>query len=258
MFEKTKESGGKSYNIQIHIEVNKLLIKIESESKHYMNKYDLEQLKVFEYFNGSKNLEDAFEDLKDLLDNNYSLTETENNIELLFPRRRGDIKLLLNEIGNNLNIKYQLLSQKMKNIIDNNELVLGIDLGTTSSCASVMLDNEIIVIRDSLGSKQTPSYINFINKNKIYVGTLAKLLPSDEKNVIYHIKRLIGKSYKEEEIEELKNNFPYSFKKDLETDLLKIELVFNKQAEEKENSDKINAENGIINAKEENKIINLN
>ena len=48
MFEKTKESGGKSYNIQIHIEVNKLLIKIESESKHYMNKYDLEQLKVFE------------------------------------------------------------------------------------------------------------------------------------------------------------------------------------------------------------------
>ena len=258
MFEKTKESGGKSYNIQIHIEVNKLFIEIESESKHYMNKYDLEQLKVFEYFNGSKNLEDAFEDLKDLLDNNYSLTETENNIELLFPRRRGDVKLLLNKIGNNLNIKYQLLSEKMKNIIDNNELVLGIDLGTTSSCASVMLDNEIIVIRDSLGSKQTPSYINFINKNKIYVGTLAKLLPSDEKNVIYHIKRLIGKSYKEEEIEELKNNFPYSFKKDSETDLLKIELVFKKQAEEKENSDKINAENEIINTKEENETININ
>ena len=41
----------------------------------------------------------------------------------------------------------------MKKIIDNNELILGIDFGTTYSCASVMLDDKKIIIKNSLGER---------------------------------------------------------------------------------------------------------
>ena len=254
-FEQVKESDNKIYKIKIYIEGNKILIEIESESKQYINSYEFEQLKVFPYFNNAGNLQNAFQDLEDLFETKYSLTQTMHNIELIFPRKRGDIKFLLKEIEENMNIKYERLSQTMKNIIDNNQLILGIDLGTTSCCASVMIDNDIIMIRNSLGSKQTPSFIYFIDKNKIYVGALAKLLPSNEKNIIYHVKKFIGKSYKEEEIEELKKDYPYNFKKDSETDLLKIEFLLNKEIAKEE--DEAKKENEIINMVGEKEIINI-
>ena len=147
-FEEVKESDNKIYKIKIYIEGNKILIEIESESKQYINSYEFEQLKVFPYFNNAGNLQNAFQDLEDLFETKYSLTQTMHNIELIFPRKRGDVRFLLKEIEENMNIKYERLSQTMKNIIDNNQLILGIDLGTTSCCASVMIDNDIIMISE--------------------------------------------------------------------------------------------------------------
>jgi len=159
---------------------------------------------------------------------------------------------------------YDHLPDKMKAIIDNDQLILGIDLGTTSSCASVMIDNDIIMIRNSLGSTTTPSFISFINRNEICVGEMAKLLPSDERNIVYQIKRLMGKSFKEEEVDEYMKNFQFNFKKDKNTDLLKIELTAKNKIDKKEKIDEININNEIkeekeininIGIKEENEII---
>ena len=83
-----------------------------------------------------------------------------------------------------IDISYYNLSDKMKKIIDENQLVLGIDLGTTYSCAAVMIENNVIMIRNSLGQTTTPSFIYFLSENEVYVGELAKLLPSGEKNII--------------------------------------------------------------------------
>ena len=60
---------------------------------------------------------------------------------------------------------YDSLSDNMKAIIDSNELILGIDLGTTYSCASVILDDNIIVIENSLGKRTIPSYVLFLKNN---------------------------------------------------------------------------------------------
>ena len=124
----------------------------------------------------------------------------------------------------------------MKKIIDDNELILGIDLGTTYSCASVMIDKNIIMIRNSLGSTTTPSFIAFLNKKEVYVGELAKLLPSNAKNIVYNAKRLIGKSIEQKEIKELMRSLPFKLKKDEETNALKIELDFHED-ENNENID---------------------
>ena len=69
----------------------------------------------------------------------------------------------------------------MKKIIDNNELIIGIDLGTTYSCASVFIDNNLIVIPNSLGARTTASYVSFLFENMIYAGDLVKFVPSKEK-----------------------------------------------------------------------------
>ena len=115
----------------------------------------------------------------------------------------------------------------MKSIINNNELIIGIDLGTTYSCASVMLDNNIIVIQNSLGLRTTPSYVLFLENNKICVGELAKLQPSYEKNIIYNTKRLIGKSLNDKEIKSIQKNLLFKLEKDNEFNLMKIKVKDN-------------------------------
>ena len=123
-----------------------------------------------------------------------------------------------------IKINYDSLTKKMKDIISKNELILGIDFGTTYSCASIVLDGKIIVIQNSLGKRTTPSYVVFLENNKICVGELAKLQPSYEENIIYNIKRLIGKNLNDEGIESMKKKLVFKIKEDKAFDLLKIQM----------------------------------
>ena len=143
---------------------------------------------------------------------------------------------LLNEKKNEIDINYEVLSDEMKNIIDKNELIIGIDLGTTYSCASVFIDNNFIIIPNSLGARITSSYVSFLSENKIYVGDLAKFFPSKENNIIYNIKRLIGRSYNDKEIKNIlrKKLLPFEIIEDKEFDTLKIKVKFKKEKEYKE------------------------
>lgn len=75
--------------------------------------------------------------------------------------------------------------------------VIGIDLGTTYSCSSYYKNNKINIIPNDLGKRVTPSYIMFEEDN-IIVGEMAKNAAKsgkDHKNIVYDIKRLMGKSY---------------------------------------------------------------
>jgi len=108
-----------------------------------------------------------------------------------------------------IKINYDSLTKKMKDIISKNELILGIDFGTTYSCASIVLDDKIIVIQNSLGKRTTPSYVVFLENDKICAGDLAKLQPSYEENIIYNIKRLIGKNLNDEGIESMKKKISF-------------------------------------------------
>jgi len=131
-----------TYSIKAYITNNKIEMKIESGSNKYLGRYDLEFLKTFTYFQKSKDLDGAIASFKNLFDlTDYSIIKDGNNIQLFFPIRIGDIRLFLKNIEEMRNISYENLSDKMKDIIDKDELVLGIDLGTTSSCASVMIDD---------------------------------------------------------------------------------------------------------------------
>ena len=87
-------------------------------------------------------------------------------------------------------------------------LALGIDLGTTFSCVAVFRNNKVEIIPNEIGEYTTPSLVSF-TENGILVGeqTLNQLI-TNPKNTIYSVKRLMGKIYKDKEIQkDIKSNF---------------------------------------------------
>ena len=233
MFElKNKQIKNKIYNIKSFVEEDKIVIEIETGLSKYSNKYDFEYLQKFRFFRMSDDLEEAFEDLKSLFSEEYSIEEKGNNLELIFHFRRSTINFMLNLIDDSMDISYDNLSPQMKKIIDNNELILGIDLGTTYSCASVMIDKNIIMIRNSFGSTIIPSCLTFVNNNEVCIGEFSKLMTSSGKNNIYDLKKLIGKNIDKNQIKEISSELPFNLIKDNKTNLLKIVLNFQEKHNE--------------------------
>jgi molecular chaperone DnaK len=91
------------------------------------------------------------------------------------------------------------------------EKVIGIDLGTTNSCVSVMETSGPVVIVNSEGKRTTPSIVAY-KEGEIKVGDPAKRQAvANPKNTIFSAKRFIGSNYKEVEGEAKK--MPYTVKK---------------------------------------------
>ncbi len=76
--------------------------------------------------------------------------------------------------------------------------IIGIDLGTTNSCVSVMEGNEPVVIANSEGKRTTPSVVAFVEGGERKVGDPAKRQAiTNPTNTIFSIKRFMGNSYDE-------------------------------------------------------------
>nr|MBP7464547.1 molecular chaperone DnaK [Bacteroidales bacterium] len=74
--------------------------------------------------------------------------------------------------------------------------IIGIDLGTTNSCVSVMEGNEPVVIANSEGKRTTPSIVAFVENGERKVGDPAKRQAiTNSKKTIYSIKRYMGERF---------------------------------------------------------------
>ena len=74
--------------------------------------------------------------------------------------------------------------------------IIGIDLGTTNSCVSVMEGNEPVVITNSEGNRTTPSVVGFLENGDRKVGDPAKRQAiTNPHNTVYSIKRFMGETY---------------------------------------------------------------
>jgi molecular chaperone DnaK len=88
------------------------------------------------------------------------------------------------------------------------QYILGIDLGTTNSCMSVMEGGEPVVIPNAEGARTTPSIVAFTKSGERVVGQAAKRQAvTNPKNTIFSAKRLIGRKYTE--VTEEAKNLPY-------------------------------------------------
>jgi molecular chaperone DnaK (HSP70) len=107
---------------------------------------------------------------------------------------------------------------------DNNNvpIILGIDYGTTNSCISIWRNNNCEIIPDEFGNKTIPSYVAYTNVGK-YVGQDAKNQQDiNPKNVFYEIKRLMGRAFNENAVQDCKELLSYDIFKN-ERDCVNIQ-----------------------------------
>ena len=80
--------------------------------------------------------------------------------------------------------------------------IIGIDLGTTNSCVSVMENGKPKVIENSEGARTTPSIVAYAEDGEILCGAPAKRQAvTNAKNTLYAVKRLIGRRFEEKEVQ---------------------------------------------------------
>ena len=92
---------------------------------------------------------------------------------------------------------------------------IGIDLGTTYSCAGVYRNNKVEIIPNKIAVRITPSVVCFRESHEILIGELAKKqITKNYKNTIYDIKRLIGRNFNDKHIQEDMKLWPFKVEKD--------------------------------------------
>ncbi len=89
--------------------------------------------------------------------------------------------------------------------------IIGIDLGTTNSCVSVMEGGKPKVIENSEGARTTPSVVAYADDGEILCGAPAKRQAvTNARNTLYAVKRLIGRRFEEKEVQKDIDLMPFT------------------------------------------------
>jgi len=92
--------------------------------------------------------------------------------------------------------------------------IIGIDLGTTNSCVSIMEGGKPKVIENSEGARTTPSVVAYSDDGEILVGAPAKRQAvTNAKNTLFAVKRLIGRRFEEKEVQKDIDLMPFEIVK---------------------------------------------
>ncbi|MFA1027366.1 MULTISPECIES: molecular chaperone DnaK [Pseudomonas syringae group] len=92
--------------------------------------------------------------------------------------------------------------------------IIGIDLGTTNSCVSILENGNVKVIENAEGTRTTPSIIAYANDGEILVGQSAKRQAvTNPHNTLYAVKRLIGRKFEEDVVQKDIQMVPYKIVK---------------------------------------------
>jgi molecular chaperone DnaK len=88
--------------------------------------------------------------------------------------------------------------------------VIGIDLGTTNSCVSIMSAGEPVVIANAEGARTTPSVVAITEKGERLVGQIAKRQAiTNPENTIFSVKRLMGRKFHSQLVTDAAKRLPY-------------------------------------------------
>tara|TARA_B100000768_G_scaffold129950_1_gene120553 strand:+ start:5011 stop:6936 length:1926 start_codon:yes stop_codon:yes gene_type:complete len=92
--------------------------------------------------------------------------------------------------------------------------IIGIDLGTTNSCVSVLEGDKPKVIENAEGARTTPSVVAFADDGEILVGQSAKRQAvTNPENTVYAVKRLIGRRFEDDVVQKDIKMVPYKIVK---------------------------------------------
>jgi molecular chaperone DnaK len=102
--------------------------------------------------------------------------------------------------------------------------ILGIDLGTTNSCVSIVEATAPRVLANREGSRTTPSIVAFAEEGDRLVGQIAKRQAiTNPENTVFAVKRLIGRKYNDPQVAKAREILPYTLTKATNGDI-KVEI----------------------------------
>ena len=92
--------------------------------------------------------------------------------------------------------------------MDDEELAIGIDLGTTFSCVAVVRNERVEIIPNEMGENLTPSVVSFTEDGILVGEQTSNQFIKNPKKTIYSIKRLMGRNYNDKEVlKDIESNF---------------------------------------------------
>ena len=91
--------------------------------------------------------------------------------------------------------------------------IIGIDLGTTNSCVSVMDGDTPKVIENSEGDRTTPSFVAYTDDSSLVGQPAKRQAVMNPKDTLYAIKRLIGRKFEEDAVQKDISKVPYKIVK---------------------------------------------
>ena len=92
--------------------------------------------------------------------------------------------------------------------------MIGIDLGTTNSCVSVMEGSAPKIIENAEGDRTTPSVVGYSDDEEILIGQAAKRQAvTNPQNTLFAVKRLIGRRFDDDVVQRDIKMVPYNISK---------------------------------------------
>src|SRR5690349_3366050 len=97
-----------------------------------------------------------------------------------------------------------------RNMADSGDIAIGIDLGTSYSCVSILENGQPTVIPNEWGERTHASVVSFLEDGTVLVGNSAKRnIITNAENTVYSAKRLIGRFYFSDEVKKAQAVMPY-------------------------------------------------
>ena len=87
--------------------------------------------------------------------------------------------------------------------------IIGIDLGTTNSCVSVMEGDRPKIIENSEGDRTTPSVVAFTDSETLVGQSAKRQSVTNPQKTVYAVKRFIGRRFTDKEVQKDKAILPY-------------------------------------------------